>query len=80
MAAMTTPQRFFISLVVLILATCGLIGFVTVAFMFFTYRGNGMDWIYPTSGVFTILWLGSAYTAVESGIKMLRDHFRRKTG
>jgi len=77
---MTTPRLFFLSLAGLVVASCGLLGFVYIAFRYFTYQGNGMNWIYPAAGFFCMLWLGSACTALFSLVKAVVEYIRRKRG
>lgn len=70
-----SPKRLFLlSIVGLAIAGCGFIAFVFVGFAFFTYQGNGMDWIYPVSGLFVMLGVASGFTACVSGVIALREH------
>jgi hypothetical protein len=73
MADMTPQRLLFWSLIALALSVCGFFGIIFLSFAFFTYQGNGMDWIYPTGGLFVFIALGSAFTAVVSGIKTARE-------
>jgi uncharacterized iron-regulated membrane protein len=75
---MTAHRLFFISLVALFLATCGLAGFFIIAFKYFTYQGSGLDWIYPTGGLLVLAWAGSAFTAVASGVTAIVGVIRHK--
>jgi hypothetical protein len=63
------------SLAGLIVATIGILGFFYVSFAYFGYQGNGMDWIYPTGGLFAILWVVSAAGIVRSLIRFLMDDY-----
>jgi len=55
----------------------GLVGFTLFAFMNFTYRGSGLDWIYPLMGFLSIAWIVSAaafcYLAVKVALKSFRS-------
>jgi membrane protease YdiL (CAAX protease family) len=78
MAGMVSLRRFVISLVCLVAATCGLLGFLFISFAFFTYQGNGMDWIYPAAGLCVLLWMWSAWVTVTSGIAAVEEYLYRK--
>jgi len=75
---MTALRLFLVSLVAFLLATCGLAGIFIIAFTFFTYQGTGLDWIYPTGGLFILLGLGSAFTALASCVTLLVGIILRK--
>lgn len=75
---MTALRLFFISLAALLLTTCGLAGIFVIGFRYFTYRGTGLDWIYPTGGLLAFAWLGSAFTAATSGIIAIAGLVRSK--
>lgn len=78
-ATMTAVRLLAISLVVLFLATCGIIGFFVLSFAYFNYQGSGMDWIYPTSGLMILMWLGSVVMAVASRVEIAVERKRRSS-
>jgi hypothetical protein len=61
MAGMTPQRMFMWSLIALAISICGLITICFVGFAFFTYQGNGMDWIYTAGGSLILIALGSAF-------------------
>ena len=75
---MSTKRQFFISLTVLIASTLGCLGIVFLLFAFFTYQGNGMDWIYPAGGLVVIIWMGSAFTTLVSGVRLVSEYRESK--
>jgi hypothetical protein len=75
---MTALRLFFISLVALCLATCGLVGIFIIALLYFTYQGTGLDWIYPTGGLLVFACFGSAFAAAASGVTAVAVAIRRK--
>jgi hypothetical protein len=75
---MIAKRVFVVSLVALAIATCAVVGFFAMGFLFFNYRGSGMDWMYPASRAFSKLWLVSAGTAAISGIITLTNRFQRR--
>jgi hypothetical protein len=67
-----TPKRlFFYSLIAIGLSVFGFMGIIFLCFAFFTYQGNGMDWIYPVGGLFVLLGMGSVVVAGISGVLCL---------
>ena len=75
---MSNLRQFFISLGVLVASTAACLGFVLVSFAFFTYQGNGMDWIYPAGGLAVIAFVGSGFSTAVTGTKMLHDYLSKK--
>jgi hypothetical protein len=78
MTGMGIRRLFFISLALLIASTLGCLGFVFLAFAFFTYRGNGMDWIYPAGGLAVLVWLTSAVGTVITGGIVFFKYIQKK--
>jgi uncharacterized membrane protein len=69
-----TPRRlFFWSLIGLAISVLGFLGFIFLGFAFFTYQGNGMDWIYPVGGLFVSLGLASVVVAIISGVLSIKE-------
>jgi hypothetical protein len=77
MTRMGIRRLFFISLALLIVSTLGCLGFVFLAFAFFTYQGSGMDWIYPTGGLAVLVWLASAFGTVTTGGMLLFKYIQK---
>jgi hypothetical protein len=69
-----TPRRLlFWSLIGLAISVIGFFGIMFLGFAFFTYQGTGMDWIYPTGGLFVLVGFGSALTVVVSGVLAIKE-------
>ncbi len=69
---MTPRRKLFWSLIGIAISVLGCLGFIFLGFVFFTYQGNGMDWIYPTGGLFFFLGIASVFTAVSSGVQAIK--------
>jgi hypothetical protein len=74
---MTPSRLFFLSLLGLVVATCGVVGFFYIGFRYFTYQGSGLDWIYPVGGSFFVMWFGSAAMARVSGVWAVARYLQR---
>lgn len=61
---------FFVSLAAFIVTTVGCLGFVYISFRYFTYQGNGMDWIYTAGGFAVLIWMASAFCTVLAAVMM----------
>jgi hypothetical protein len=62
---------FFLFLASLVVSTLGLVGFFVIGMVFFTYQGNGMDWIYPVGGLMALLLPVSALGTIVTGTMMV---------
>jgi hypothetical protein len=78
MTGMVIRRLFFISLALFIASTLGCLGFVFLSFAFFTYHGNGMDWIYPAGGLAVFVWVTSASGTVITGAMVLLEKIQKK--
>jgi hypothetical protein len=65
---MTAIPLLKISFAVWIFATVGLAAIFTVSFRYFTYQGNDLDWIYTVGGLFSVLWLLSAFGMTAAAV------------
>ncbi len=74
---MSPVRLFFVYVAVLFATTCGLLGLLILSLEYFTYSGSGMDWIYPTSGAILILWMWSAFMAVQNGVIAIKQRSKR---
>ena len=72
-----TPQRLlFWALISLAISVLGFFGIMFLGFAFFSYQGNGMDWIYPTGGVFVLVGIASVFVAVISGVIAAKERWK----
>jgi hypothetical protein len=77
---MNRPLRyiFLISLGLLVASALGLAGVLVLGMAFFTYRGNGMDWIYPVGGLAALVLPVSAVSVTVTGAIIVIQKFVHK--
>ena len=80
MIGMNRSLRYIclISLALLVASGLGLVGVLVLGIVFFTYRGNGMDWIYPLGGLAALVLPVSAVSVVVTEALIVIQKFLHK--